>query len=129
MGGNFGTTLSEMIIEEISAQTSSFDFAVVEILLIKWDFPLGLLKVGVILNLTPDHLARHKTMDVYAQMKNCIFAAQSKDDFACSLSKSNVAPNNPNLNPFFLTRTNEPIEWWIHIHRYIVQENTDNLCR
>ena len=38
-------------------------------------------KVGVILNLTPDHLARHKTMDVYAQMKKRIFAAQSKDDF------------------------------------------------
>ena len=101
--------LSEMIIEEISNQTSSFDFAVVEISSYQMEFPFGFApKVGVILNLTPDHLARHKTMDVYAQMKKRIFAAQSKDDFAYSLSKIQCCiPTIQNLNPFSYVPMNQ----------------------
>ena len=122
--GNFGTALSEMIIEEISNQTSSFDFAVVEISSYQMEFPFGFApKVGVILNLTPDHLARHKTMNVYAQMKKRIFAAQSKDDFCLfPLENPMLHPNNPKSKSLLLC-SNEPTEnfkWWIHIHRYIV---------
>ncbi len=38
-------------------------------------------KVAVILNLTPDHLDRHGTMENYASAKARIFANQGKDDF------------------------------------------------
>jgi UDP-N-acetylmuramoylalanine--D-glutamate ligase len=38
--------------------------------------------IGAILNVTPDHLARHTTMDEYAATKAKMFAKQSKDDFA-----------------------------------------------
>ena len=96
VGGNFGTALSEMIIEEVSNPTSSFDFAVVEISSYQMEFPFGFApKVGVILNLTPDHLARHKTMEVYAQMKQRIFTAQSRDDFCLyPLENTMLHPNS-----------------------------------
>jgi len=38
-------------------------------------------KVAAILNITPDHLDRHKTMENYIDIKSKIFANQSKDDF------------------------------------------------
>ena len=111
VGGNFGTALSEMIIEEISNQTSNFDFAVVEISSYQMEFPFGFApKVGVILNLTPDHLARHKTMDVYAQMKKRIFAGQSNDDFCLfPLENPMLHPNNPKSQSLLLC-SNQPAE-------------------
>ena len=81
VGGNFGTALSEMVVGEIFANTI-YDYAIVEISSYQMEFPYGFRPhVGVVLNLTPDHLARHKTMDVYAEMKKRIFVAQGKDDF------------------------------------------------
>ena len=37
--------------------------------------------VSAILNLTPDHLNRHKTMEAYGQAKAQVFAKQSEDEF------------------------------------------------
>ncbi|MFH0948713.1 MAG: UDP-N-acetylmuramoyl-L-alanine--D-glutamate ligase [Elusimicrobiota bacterium] len=42
--------------------------------------------ISVILNITPDHLHRHKTMENYADIKSKIFINQKKDDF-CILNK------------------------------------------
>jgi len=39
-------------------------------------------KISAVLNLTPDHLDRHKTMDIYQYTKERIFANQSPEDFA-----------------------------------------------
>jgi UDP-N-acetylmuramoylalanine--D-glutamate ligase len=39
-------------------------------------------KVAAWLNLSPDHMDRHKDMDEYARAKSNIFRAQTKDDFA-----------------------------------------------
>ena len=38
--------------------------------------------VGVLLNLEPDHLARHKTMGAYAEAKGRLFRLQTSDDVA-----------------------------------------------
>ncbi len=38
--------------------------------------------VAVVLNVTPDHLDRHRTFEQYADAKARIFANQTKDDFA-----------------------------------------------
>ena len=38
-------------------------------------------KISAVLNLTPDHLDRHKTMDIYQATKERIFANQSPEDF------------------------------------------------
>ena len=39
-------------------------------------------KISAVLNMTPDHLDRHKTMDIYTYTKERIFANQKPDDFA-----------------------------------------------
>jgi UDP-N-acetylmuramoylalanine--D-glutamate ligase len=39
-------------------------------------------QVAVLLNITPDHLDRHPTMDAYAAAKGHLFAAQTPADFA-----------------------------------------------
>ncbi len=39
-------------------------------------------KVAVILNITPDHLDRHRTFDIYVKAKARIFENQREDDFA-----------------------------------------------
>jgi UDP-N-acetylmuramoylalanine--D-glutamate ligase len=38
--------------------------------------------VGLLLNLEPDHLSRHGTMDAYAEAKARLFALQTRDDVA-----------------------------------------------
>src|SRR5208337_3199081 len=39
-------------------------------------------KVAVVLNVTPDHLDRHRTLDVYVNAKARIFENQQPDDYA-----------------------------------------------
>ena len=36
--------------------------------------------VSVILNITPDHLDRHGTMETYTQIKECITMNQTEED-------------------------------------------------
>lgn len=77
VGGNIGTPLCEecyrigedgCIVAEISSyqMEASSEFTT---------------KGAAILNVTPDHLARHKTMDVYQAEKEKVFAHHTKDDF------------------------------------------------
>lgn len=77
VGGNIGTPLCEecyrigengCIVAEISSyqMESSQEFTT---------------KGAAILNVTPDHLARHKTMDVYQAEKEKVFAHHTSDDF------------------------------------------------
>ena len=39
-------------------------------------------KIAVVLNITPDHLDRHRTFEAYADAKARIFENQDRDDFA-----------------------------------------------
>ncbi len=77
VGGNIGTPLCEecyridkngCIVAEISSyqMEASSEFTT---------------KGAAILNVTPDHLARHKTMEVYQAEKEKVFAHHTKDDF------------------------------------------------
>ncbi len=75
--GNIGTALSERA-EEVPEE----GLLIVEVS----SFQLELCTrfrphVGVILNVTPDHLDRHGTMDHYAEIKARMFALQTGDDF------------------------------------------------
>lgn len=38
-------------------------------------------KISAVLNITPDHLNRHKTLETYIQMKERVFKNQTQDDF------------------------------------------------
>lgn len=46
--------------------------------------------ISAVLNITPDHLNRHKTMDVYIAMKERVFAKQTAEDF-CILNHRDAA--------------------------------------
>lgn len=46
--------------------------------------------ISAVLNITPDHLNRHKTMDVYIAMKERVFAKQTAADF-CVLNHGDEA--------------------------------------
>jgi len=78
LAGNVGTALIS-VVDQMSAQT----WSVVELS----SFQLELTDqfrpdIGVFLNLTPDHLDRHKTMEAYAAAKERIFAKQTELDAA-----------------------------------------------
>jgi UDP-N-acetylmuramoylalanine--D-glutamate ligase len=57
--------------------------------------------IGTMLNLTPDHLDRHKTMEVYAKAKSRIFENQTELDAAIlnadDLASAKYAPKKPQL--------------------------------
>jgi UDP-N-acetylmuramoylalanine--D-glutamate ligase len=78
VGGNIGTpaiSLAERANPEtvIVLEVSSFQLETIE------SFRP---KVAVVLNVTPDHLDRHRTFEIYANAKARIFENQEEDDFA-----------------------------------------------
>lgn len=78
LGGNIGLPLAELLLAESRA-----DWAVVEVSSFQLEHlttPAALVpQVAVWLNLTPDHLDRHKTMQEYAAMKRRLFEGQARD--------------------------------------------------
>ncbi len=77
VGGNIGAALSEQTLDStekgfVVAEISSFQLE-------------GVIKfrphIAAILNLTPDHLDRHRSMTVYKEMKERVFVNQLPDDF------------------------------------------------
>lgn len=78
VGGNLGTPLSEAALEP-----DGYDLLVLEVSSYQLELA-GDLKpsVGVILNLTPDHLGRHGSMEGYAAAKARLFERMDKTDTA-----------------------------------------------
>lgn len=78
LGGNIGRPLAELLL-----QREPVDWAVVEVSSFQLEHltaPAGLVpRVAVWLNLTPDHLDRHKTMREYAAIKRRLFEGQQRD--------------------------------------------------
>jgi UDP-N-acetylmuramoylalanine--D-glutamate ligase len=81
VGGNLGRPLSEAGLAENHGR---YDATVVEVSSYQMEWPASpptLRPVAaVILNLTPDHLARHGTMEAYGALKCRVFAAMSARD-------------------------------------------------
>lgn len=77
VAGNIGIPLSAVVdeMEEgvISVEVSSFQLETVR------DFRPH---ICGLLNITPDHLDRHKNMELYTRTKSRIFSNQNQDDFA-----------------------------------------------
>ena len=77
VGGNIGIPLSEVALDVgengvIAAEISSYQMEST------YNFKP---KVSAILNITPDHIKRHGSMEVYQAMKEKIFAQQDKDNY------------------------------------------------
>lgn len=78
LAGNNDTPLSQAVLaptapEYMVAEVSSYQLETVDTFN-PW--------IGAVLNLTPDHLGRHKTMEGYAEAKNRIFENQGAGDTA-----------------------------------------------
>ncbi len=76
--GNIGTAVSSVVgtlrdDEELVVEVSSFQLEDVH------DFRPA---AGILLNLTPDHLDRHGTMERYSACKASLFAQQGREDWA-----------------------------------------------
>lgn len=111
VGGNLGTPLSEAAILclKTSPIEDAFQVAVVEVSSYMMEIPNKYFcpSVSVVLNLTPDHLERHKTMQNYATMK-CRLFSHMKD------TKLAVLPvGNPYLKEAFSSHANECNVAWI----------------
>ncbi len=77
IGGNIGTPLCEEAVRIgdkgcLVAEISSYQMEASE------KFHPA---IAVVLNITPDHLARHKTMEAYQQAKEKLFSQQTGEDF------------------------------------------------
>lgn len=77
VGGNIGVPLSEVALEVgaggyLAAEISSYQMEATK------NFKPH---ISAILNVTPDHLKRHGTMEIYQRMKEKIFAQQNASDF------------------------------------------------
>lgn len=99
IGGNFGIALSQMALDE-----AKYDVGVVEVSSYQMEFPQQFSPhAAVALNITPDHLRRHGTMEVYAQMKRRIFQHQSGEQISIvTLGEESIYP------------VNNARKWWIN---------------
>ena len=77
VGGNIGRAL----VEVVEAEGDEADFMVGEVSSFQLEWaPTIKPKVGVMTNVTPDHLDRHPDLDAYADIKARLFANQGEGD-------------------------------------------------
>lgn len=85
-------------------------------------------KVSAVLNLTPDHLDRHKTMDIYQYTKERIFANQSPGDFAV-LGYDNAITRGmrPPCNTIFFSAKEQFSEKGVFLDNGIIKANISGI--
>jgi UDP-N-acetylmuramoylalanine--D-glutamate ligase len=77
VGGNIGTPVVELIAESTPETTSVLEVSSFQLETVEEFRP----EIAVVLNITPDHLDRHGTFEVYAATKARITARQTPADF------------------------------------------------
>ena len=78
VGGNIGTPAISLV-----EQSNDDSITVMEVSSFQLETIRGFrARIAVILNITPDHLDRHRTFDAYVDAKARIFENQQPDDFA-----------------------------------------------
>lgn len=95
VAGNIGTPLISRVALTSEGTTTVVELSSFQLELIETFHP----DIAVLLNLTPDHLDRHKTMEAYAAAKARIFEKQTESDFAVLNADDpgvvRVAPKRP----------------------------------
>jgi UDP-N-acetylmuramoylalanine--D-glutamate ligase len=77
VGGNIGRPMLEDL-----QQIQENDWAIIELSSFQLEIMSSSPHIAAVLNLTPNHLDRHKTMEAYADAKSRILAFQEVDDIA-----------------------------------------------
>jgi UDP-N-acetylmuramoylalanine--D-glutamate ligase len=77
VGGNIGTPAISLVARATPATMTVLEVSSFQLETIKTFRP----KVAIILNVTPDHLDRHRTFELYVKAKARIFENQRHDDF------------------------------------------------
>src|SRR5207248_2117390 len=78
VGGNIGTPVIELVGQSSADSWNVLEISSFQLETIESFHP----KIAVILNITPDHLDRHRTFENYAAAKARIFENQLAEDFA-----------------------------------------------
>jgi UDP-N-acetylmuramoylalanine--D-glutamate ligase len=78
VGGNIGTPAISLVTEAASETAIVLEVSSFQLETIRTFRP----KIAVVLNITPDHLDRHRTFAAYVDAKARIFENQTSDDFA-----------------------------------------------
>jgi UDP-N-acetylmuramoylalanine--D-glutamate ligase len=78
VGGNIGTPAISLVPESTRDTYTVLEISSFQLETIQAFHP----QVAVVLNVTPDHLDRHGTFEIYWQAKRRIFENQAEDDFA-----------------------------------------------
>lgn len=78
VGGNIGTPAISLVGESSEQTSTVLEISSFQLETIQTFHPW----IAVVLNVTPDHLDRHGTFEVYWQAKRRIFENQKEDDFA-----------------------------------------------
>src|SRR3954447_18351151 len=78
VGGNIGTPVIELVSKSEAAGWNVLEISSFQLETIETFHP----KISVILNVTPDHLDRHRTFEGYVAAKARIFENQTASDFA-----------------------------------------------
>ena len=112
VGGNLGRPLSELALALLDG-TSDPDVAVVEVSSYQLELP-GPFRpaAAAILNLTPDHLARHRTMEAYAAAKARIFENMCAGGVAVLPDAAPWAPEVLPLGVIDARLGRRPGVWW-----------------
>ncbi len=108
LAGNIGTPLIAQVGDTTGSTITVAELSSFQLELIETFRP----DISVLLNLTPDHLDRHKTLAAYAAAKARIFANQTKDDFAVlnadDSASAALAPSRPRVLWFSRKKTVVP---------------------
>jgi UDP-N-acetylmuramoylalanine--D-glutamate ligase len=105
VGGNLGDPVSSLALHLLHGGPPP-DFAVIEVSSYQLETTERYRpRAAAVLNLTPDHLARHQTMAAYADAKMRLFQAQHKDDLAV------LPPEDPHLRRTDLPADGPHIQW------------------
>ena len=112
VGGNLGTALSEL-----ATSGEHPDYAVVEVSSYQLELPGGFAPTSAaVLNLAPDHLGRHGTMENYGATKTRIFGQMASSGFA-------ALPHDDETNPSGLLRHGDTAATalWLDRHPGVTQ--------
>lgn len=83
--------------------------------------------ISAILNITPDHLDRHKTYENYIAMKERIFSNQNENDFCVLNYDDDICSKiKPKSNTIFFSK-NHKLQKGVYLENNIIKVNIDEI--